>query len=193
MHCTNCGVQVQLGVRFCPNCGRPIADPEITQVAGAQSGVPRRDEAEGVERVVFTTHPTLFFVRVGYSAAALSAILLTIVLAYAGLSASISLLVALLLLLPPTFYHIRRNTILYKLTDSRIEIDRGIVVRTTHNIPLHSVQDVTVSATLLQRLLGIGDLVIENASERGGTTVLRNIRDPRHHAELILRQLRRWR
>jgi hypothetical protein len=42
-------------------------------------------------------------------------------------------------------------------------------------------------------VLGFGNLIIDNASEQGGTTILRNINDPRHHADLLLRELRRWR
>jgi hypothetical protein len=41
-------------------------------------------------------------------------------------------------------------------------------------------------------MLGFGDVVIDNASEVGGTTILHNINSPRQYADLILRTLRRW-
>ncbi|MGH9897864.1 MAG: PH domain-containing protein [Pyrinomonadaceae bacterium] len=47
----------------------------------------------------------------------------------------------------------------------------------------------TVSLTLFQRLFGYGDLVIDNASEEGGLTLLHNVPSPRKHAELLLREL----
>jgi uncharacterized membrane protein YdbT with pleckstrin-like domain len=100
---------------------------------------------------------------------------------------------ALALLLIPAFYHIKRNTVRYTLTDSKIEIDQGLIARTTRNIPLRNIQDVTVSSSIPQRMLGFGNLIIDNASETGGTTILRNINDPRHYADLLLRELRRWR
>ena len=53
----------------------------------------------------------------------------------------------------------------YTLTDSKVEIDTGLIARTTRNIPLTKIQDVTVSASIPQRLLGFGDLLIDNASE----------------------------
>ena len=80
----------------------------------------------------------------------------------------------------------------YTVTDSKIEIDTGLVARTTRNIPLSKVQDVTVSASIPQRILGFGDIIVDNASELGGTTVLHNISNPRHYADLLLRELRRW-
>jgi uncharacterized membrane protein YdbT with pleckstrin-like domain len=81
----------------------------------------------------------------------------------------------------------------YTLTDTEIEIDQGLVARTTRNIPLRTIQDVTVRSTIPQRLLGYGNVIIDNASEQGGEIVLRNIQDPRHHRDLLLRELRRWR
>ncbi|MDQ3753566.1 MAG: PH domain-containing protein [Acidobacteriota bacterium] len=93
----------------------------------------------------------------------------------------------------PAYHHLRRNTINYTLTDSKIVIDQGLVSHRTRNIPLRNIQDVTVSSSIFQRLLGFGDLVIENANEQGGHTLLDNIPDPRRHADLLLRELRRWR
>ena len=74
----------------------------------------------------------------------------------------------------------------------RGQIDYGLIARTTRNIPLAKIQDVTVSASIPQRILGFGNVVVDNASEVGGTTVLHNINDPRHYADLLLRELRHW-
>ena len=104
----------------------------------------------------------------------------------------VSLPIALALLLIPAYYHLKRNMVRYTLTDSKIEIDHGLIARTTRNIPLSKIQDVTVSASIFQRMLGFGDVVVDNASEVGGTTILHNINSPRQYADLILRALRRW-
>src|SRR5688572_25798652 len=196
MHCTNCGSYVPDGVRFCANCGTPAPDPEETRIARSQSGVPERQPVDGdLEHVIFTTRPTLIFVKLGYAAAVIAAILLTIVMAMipgVEVPLYVSLPLALALLLIPAYYHLKRNMLRYTLTDSKIEIDYGLIARTTRNIPLTKIQDVTVSATMFQRLLGFGDVIVDNASEEGGTTVLKNINKPRHYADLLLRQLRRW-
>lgn len=195
MHCTNCGTYIAPGTRFCAGCGAPATDPEMTRLAArSKSAVPApSDDAGEVERTIFKTRPTLMFVKAGYGAAMLGGILLIILLALIPVSWYISVPLALALLLIPAYYHLRRNTISYTLTDSKIEIDQGFIARTTRNIPLRNIQDVTVSASIPQRILGFGNLIIDNASEVGGTTVLRNINDPRHHADLLLRELRRWR
>lgn len=195
MHCSNCGSYLAPGVRFCSGCGAPAEDPEATRIARPQNGIPVPTnfgrEDDDLEQVIFTVRPTLIFIRLGYALAVLGAIALVILLALIHVPVYISIPLGLLLLLIPAYYHLRRNMVRYTLTDSKIEIDTGLIARTTRNIPLTKIQDVTVSASIPQRILGFGDLVIDNASELGGTTVLHNINKPRHYADLLLRELRR--
>jgi membrane protein YdbS with pleckstrin-like domain len=147
---------------------------------------------QDLERTVFTVRPTLIFIKAGYALAVLGAIALVILLALIQVPYYISIPLALALLLIPAYYHIRRNMVRYTVTDSKLEIDTGLIARTTRNIPLSKIQDVTVSASIPQRILGFGDIIVDNASELGGTTVLHNISNPRHYADLLLRELRRW-
>jgi membrane protein YdbS with pleckstrin-like domain len=166
-----------------------------TRIARPQSAIPVRHDDHDIESVIFAIRPTMLFIKIGYAAAIVGAILLTVMLAmvsFVEIPWYYSLPVALGLLLIPAYYHIKRNMVRYTLTDSKIAIDHGLIARTTRNILLTKIQDVTVSASILQRLLGFGDVVIDNASEVGGTTVLHNINSPRHYADLILRELRRW-
>ena len=191
-HCTRCNARVPASALFCVTCGAPV-NAEVTRTAvRAQPSVPPRDKAVNeVERVIFMERPTIFFVVAAYTSAAFAATLLTALSAYIGWPAFVSLLLALPFLLIAFLRHLKRNTIGYTLTNSKIEITQGILVRTTRSIPLPSVQNVTVSTTILQRLFGFGDLVIDDASAGGGATILRNIPDPRRHADLLLRELRR--
>ncbi len=194
MHCSNCGSYVAPGVRFCSGCGAPAVDPEATRLARTQSGLPLRqtEDMEELEHTVFTVRPTMIFIKLGYALAVVGAVMLVFLLALINIPAYISIPLALALLLIPAYFHVKRNMIRYTLTDSKIEIDTGLVARTTRNIPLSKIQDVTVSASIPQRLLGFGDLIVDNASELGGSTVLHNISKPRHYADLLLRELRRW-
>lgn len=193
MTCSSCGAYVPPSVRFCSNCGAPASDPEATRIARLQSSALEynRDDQD-LEHTVFTVRPTMLFIKAGYTLAVIAGIALVFLLASLGVPASISIPLALALLLIPAYYHIRRNMIRYTVTDSKLQIDTGLIARTTKNIPLSKVQDVTVSATIPQRLMGFGDIVIDNASEIGGSIVMHNISNPRHYADLLLRELRRW-
>lgn len=193
MRCAECGSVLNPNSRFCDQCGA-AADMEETRIARQPSSVPARYGDDDVENVVFTTRPTMLFIKIGYAAAVIGAVLLTILLnmiKFVDIPWYISIPIALALLLIPAYYHLKRNMVRYTLTDAKIEIDHGLIARTTRNIPLVKIQDVTVSASIPQRLLGFGDVVVDNASELGGTTVLHNINDPRQYADLILREMRR--
>lgn len=192
MQCFSCGSYIAPGVRFCSNCGSPAADPEVTRIARSQPGMMAGAGSSDLEHTIFTVRPTLLFVKIGYGVAVVGAIVAIILLASIGAPAWVSLLLALGLLLIPAYFHLKRNTVRYTVTDSKMEIDTGLVARTTRNIPLSKIQDVTVSAGISQRVLGFGDIIVDNASEMGGTTVLKNINNPRHYADLLLRELRRW-
>jgi membrane protein YdbS with pleckstrin-like domain len=210
MHCTNCGTYIAPNTRFCAGCGAPAVDPEVTRYAGAPPPpyiippvqpppvysappVRQQERTSDVERQIFQTRPTLFFIKIGYGLAALGAIIMIVLLAY-FISAPwwIALPIALALLLIPAFYHVKRNMVQYTLTNHKLEIDEGFIARTTRNLPLRNIQDVTVSSTIFQRLLGYGNVVIDNASELGGSTVLHNVHNPRQYADLLLRELRRF-
>ena len=212
MHCTNCGTYIAPGTRFCAGCGAPAVDPEATRYAGAQPFAPaqpyappvqappsaynpvRQERTSDVEKVIFKTRPTLLFIKIGYGLAALGSIILIILLAY-YISAPwwVALPIALAPLLIPAYYHIKRNMIEYTLTDHKLEISQGFLTRTTRNFTLRNIQDVTVEVTLMQRLLGYGNVMIEDASEQAGTTRLHNVQNPRQYADMILRELRRFR
>jgi len=191
MTCSSCGAYVTPSVRFCSNCGTPT-DSEATKIARLQARALEFNSDTDLEHTIFTVRPTMIFIKAGYALAVLSGIALVFLLASIGVPASISIPLALALLLIPAYYHVRRNMVRYTVTDSKLQIDTGLIARTTRNIPLSKVQDVTVSASIPQRLLGFGDIIVDNASEFGGSTVMHNISSPRHYADLLLRELRRW-
>ena len=192
MTCSGCGAYVTPSVRFCSNCGSAVNDPEATKIARMQARALDYNGNTDLEETVFTVRPTMIFVKAGYALAVLAAIALVFFLAWLGVPAWISILLGLAILLIPAYYHLRRNMIKYTVTDSKLQIDTGLIARTTKNIPLSKVQDVTVSASIPQRLMGFGDIIIDNASELGGSIVMHNISSPRHYADLLLRELRRW-
>jgi membrane protein YdbS with pleckstrin-like domain len=191
MTCSQCGAYVTPSVRFCSNCGAAV-DSEMTRLARVQSTALDAGIDSDLEHTIFTVRPTMIFIKAGYALAVLGGVALVFLLASLTIPASISIPLALALLLIPAYYHIRRNMVRYTVTDSKLQIDTGLIARTTRNIPLSKVQDVTVQASIPQRLLGFGDIVVDNASDATGATVIRNINSPRHYADLLLRELRRW-
>lgn len=205
MYCNKCGTQNPDDAVYCKKCGSLMEQEDETRVSvklrniSPETGLESLQSStldhgrDDVGKRIFSIAPTVKFVMAGYAAAVIGAFLLVAVFSvflssWIGLGSGVLLGLAVLLI--PAYYHIRQKLVRYSLTDSTIEIDRGFISRTTQNIPLRRVQDVTVSATFVQRLLGYGDITIDNASEDGGKVVLDNVDSPRRYADMILKQMR---
>jgi len=65
----------------------------------------------------------------------------------------------------------------FVLTTDRLITRFGIVAKHSREIPLERINDVTFSQTVIERLLGAGDLLIESAGERGQNRIT-NVRKP---------------
>jgi membrane protein YdbS with pleckstrin-like domain len=65
----------------------------------------------------------------------------------------------------------------YLLTTERIIVRQGMIARSGTEIPLENIVNVLFSQTVLERMLGYGDLVIESAGSQGQSR-LTDIPDP---------------
>ncbi len=197
--CTKCGAQNSDEAVYCQKCGALLEHEEETRIARPPKFDLESEQTDFRKRVndddeleIFTIRPTLLFVKIGYALAILGAFTVVALFSYfTEIDAWIPVLLGLSLLLVPLYYHLRKKLVRYTLTDAKIEIDEGFISRTTRNVPLRTIQDVTIKATVWQRVLGFGDLVIENAGEKDSEIVLKDINSPRKHADILLRQMRR--
>lgn len=188
MFCIKCGKDNSDSAVYCQKCGNLLESEDETVVAGRTKTVVVPND----DGPLISVGPTLKFIKAGYVLAVLCAFAIAglITLAVSNVSPIVPVAFGLALLLIPAFYHIRQRLVRYTLTPSMIEIDRGVIARTTQNVPLRRIQDVTVSATAMQRMLGLGDVIVDNASEDGGKVAVRNIDSPRKFADELLKQLR---
>jgi uncharacterized membrane protein YdbT with pleckstrin-like domain len=60
----------------------------------------------------------------------------------------------------------------YIFTNERVILQYGVFNRERRDIPLHRVNDHSMSQSLIDRMFGCGTLVIESAGERGQTTLI---------------------
>jgi len=151
------------------------------------------------EQVIFSIRPAFLFVGIKYVIAAVLWLAASALVAagtswlelpiWAGGIAVV--VVGLVLFARPMLSHLDRQRHLFTLTDHKFEVQYGLLTTTTRNIPLSKIQDVTVTASLVNRLLGLGNIVVENASEAGGQIVIAGVSEPKRYADLLLNELRR--
>ncbi|MFL6215786.1 MAG: PH domain-containing protein [Blastocatellia bacterium] len=213
MYCNQCGQPLPSTSRFCNSCGAAVvtgapvnvareafAPPPQTAGRAPVAAAAQRDDLAPNETVIFTLRPTLIFVMVRYAVAAL---ILMVTAALMGvlhsawptavsntISFLVILIVGLIAFTSPVYKHLLRRREVYTLTNHKLEMRYGLLSKTVRNIPLSKIQDVTVSASFWQRMINIGDIEIDSASEMG-KIVLDDIHRSERYANLILDELRR--
>lgn len=145
------------------------------------------------EAVIFEINPALYPVTISYIVSFIITLIFSGLIGYLGyFGLSYALwgigIFAAVVFTPSLIKHIKFRSIVFTLTDTKLEIETGIIAKTSRNIPLRHIQDVFVSETFGEKLIGIGDILIDTAAEVGKIR-LDNISNPRHYADLILEQL----
>lgn len=192
MFCHNCGKLLSLESRHCAYCGA-LRNTKATE--RYENATDHFENTEGhfhdSHECLFRVRPAFFNIAMAYCLAALLTVAATVLIAYLGGSLLWVWAAILILFGPPLIQHLKRNQISYTLKPEKIEIEQGFFSRTTQNLALRHINNVAVYQSLTERLLGIGDVLIDSAGT-ADKIALKNIRNPRQHANLILTQLQRW-
>ena len=219
MFCQHCGNSLTPESLFCNRCGskapnpnragrRAAAPPRPARRAPVVPSAPDEEsfdeyEEDSPERrdkgyredfvdqdeVIFSITPTFYEVLPSYLVAAVLSLIVTAGVAYARGSLGIALIAAAIFFVRPIFRHMRLRRTVYTLTGAKLEIRTGIISKDTKSIPLRHIDNVEISETLKERLIGIGDVLIDSAA-LDTKMVLNNVRNPRKYADMIMDQLR---
>jgi len=76
---------------------------------------------------------------------------------------------------------------MFVLTSDRLITRQGIIAKHSKEIPLERINDVAFSQTVIERVLGAGDLLVESAGERGQTRI-DNVRKPEQVQLMIYKE-----
>jgi len=148
-----------------------------------------REGVPGLDEEIFSVNPTIFEVVPGYLLAIALSLIATAVVALVDGNFLIAVIGASVFFIMPIIRHIRLKHTVYTLTPTKVEIRTGILSKSTQSIPLHHIDNVEVSETLKERMIGIGDVLIDSAA-LDSKMVMNNIRNPREYADMIMYQLR---
>jgi uncharacterized membrane protein YdbT with pleckstrin-like domain len=94
-------------------------------------------------------------------------------------------LIPLIALLPPLNMHAKRRAVTLRFHDDHLTLETGYLSRTRRTVDMAKIQDVTVRQTFGQRLIGVGDLMLESAGESGAMAI-KNLDRPREIADAII-------
>ena len=77
------------------------------------------------------------------------------------------------------------NYTTYKLTDKRVIIERGFLNKDKISMPYTKIQDMDIQQSILERVFGVGDIIIYGGHENT-ETILDDVPDPKKVEEIIL-------
>jgi len=216
--CKSCGQENPDTGSTCIQCGRSLADATVhTQPLAVAEDAPlappqrlAKGPASSTAGSAETEKP-LWAGRASYKAtldhwlvfAMVLAVALVLLLAFGRADSPKPLrqfihLLCWLVIVPPGLWLTVKMLYLrwafaYRLTEQRLFVDRGIITRTTDQLELIRVDDIRVRQGLLDRLLGLGDVIVVSTDATDGTLVVRGIDKPHDVAELIRTQMRQLR
>lgn len=82
---------------------------------------------------------------------------------------------------------VRWRFTLFVLTTDRLITRSGVIAKRSKEIPLERINDVAFNQTILERIVGAGDLLIESAGERGQERIT-NVRKPEQMQLMIYKE-----
>jgi uncharacterized membrane protein YdbT with pleckstrin-like domain len=135
-----------------------------------------------------TVHPSTKLLMPGYAVTVLAAIAIAVYNAKlpAGEAPQHWLyIVPAAILLWTAIRHMSRLFVRLQLEDFRLRFESGLVSKSTRIMELRKVQDIRVNQSLIQRMIGTGDLSIETAGESSRLEML-DIDNPQAVADKIL-------
>lgn len=96
------------------------------------------------------------------------------------------LLIPIPFVLIPLRMHLRQLATKLTIDAEHLILEVGLLAKATRTLNIGKVQDVTVAQSIMQRILGIGDLRVETAGQ-GSAILAESFDKPKEIAALILR------
>lgn len=131
------------------------------------------------EQIIFQGHPSWRSILAFYLKGLLISVVIALVAKLFGegfFTVFVILLVALGITVVIGF--VRRVATVYTITNRRLNIKRGIVARDIQETRLERVQNVSYNQTAFQRMLRVGDVDFDTASDIENTFVFNGVSDP---------------
>lgn len=156
--CPECGKPVSTEAHACPACGYPVAEKQSAQAKGADSV----DAATAQGELLAEIRPSWwgFFWYLFF----------------------------FWLLVPPVIAYFRRASTVLRIYQARVTVERGIFSKCYQDYNPRDIRSIDVDQTLLQRIVGIGNLTLSTAATVEAAEELKSIPDPTGVRDMILAQ-----
>jgi hypothetical protein len=207
--CPECNAQVSRAAAACPQCGFPFG---AATTFGGNVFQGSRAAAPADEEILWEGNPSLKAMAVSVIATALFAIIVPVAvyLAYAPVrdlvmhtsrdaadlvvehedGARTAIILAVVAAVGARLVRLGWRTLVlrshrYGVSNQRIMVESGVFSKSLAEIDVRTIDDITFRQTLVERLMGIGEIAIRSSDPTNPRVRLVGVPDPRQVRELI--------
>ncbi|HSR56598.1 MAG TPA: PH domain-containing protein [Candidatus Binataceae bacterium] len=170
MRCPQCGTESHPQAAFCARCGARLLEPKPAAVREYSIAQVRRSYWYYLGQII------LGVILTGVGAS----------LIYEGpQSARVGLAVIVIGIVTWAIIPLAQRTVSWRITSDRLIEQRGLLATTRREVELQDIRSIEVSRRLLQRLIGLGDVVIASAASADYMIRMSDVYDPDGIAETV--------
>jgi uncharacterized membrane protein YdbT with pleckstrin-like domain len=170
MRCPQCGTESHPQAAFCARCGARLLEPKPAAVREYSIAQVRRSYWYYLGQII------LGVILTGVGAS----------LIYEGpQTARVGLAVITIGIVTWAIIPLAQRTVSWRITSDRLIEQRGLLATTRREVELQDIRSIEVSRRLLQRLIGLGDVVIASAASADYMIRMSDVYDPDGIAETV--------
>jgi uncharacterized membrane protein YdbT with pleckstrin-like domain len=193
MHCPHCNAEVDPQAKFCPKCGGAIAGGEATPAAALRAGAQGGETVEDERELWQGSYSGKAMIGVWVLLAVVSVAVLVAAGVFAPATAFLSLgllvwaaiVLAVIWLYAVAVLAYRKMSVHYRVTSQRLIHRRGILKVSTDRIELIDVDDISYTQGLVERMLGVGTVVVQSSDRTHPELKLHGIDEVQKVADIV--------